>query len=249
MSFTYTTFQTALAIEMAVPNNDPTDAQFAAVLPTLVDQAEQRCYRDLDLLSATSSQTIPLTIGSSRLDFSTLSPNLLILEDMNIVLPATVTDPELGERQPAIPVSVEWLRTVYGVSGVRGIPTYYAMHDDHTVVLGPFPDAAYTVELKGKFRPTPLYLTAPADGTQSTFLTSVLPDLFLAAAMCAGSAYQHNWGAQSDDPRQAMSWEQSYQGLLNSARGEEMRKKYHGWMSMTSEINAAPSQPGTPGPP
>jgi hypothetical protein len=248
MSYTYTTFKVALAIEMAVPNNDPADPQFAAVLPTLIDQAEQRVYRDLDLLNATSSQTLPLTAGSSKLDFSTLSPNLLILEDMNIIAPAGVTDPELGERVPAYPVSKEWLRQTWGSSAVRGMPSFFAMSDDRTILLGPFPDADYTVELIGKYRPTPIYLAPPADGTQSTFLTSVLPDVFLAAAMCAGTAYQHNWGAQSDDPRQAMSWEQNYQTLLGSARGEEMRKKYHGWMSMTSEINAAPSQPGTPGP-
>ena len=242
MSYTYTTFQTALAIEMAVPNNDPTDAQFSAVIHTLVDQAEQRCYRDLDLLAATSAQTLALTAGSSKLDFSTLTPNLLILEDVNVILPATVTNPELGERVPAYPVSREWLRQTFGVSKIQGIPFYYAMGDDRTIIFGAFPDEAYTVELIGKYRPTPLYQAAPGDGTQTTFLTSLLPDLFLAAAMCAGSAYQKNWGAQSDDPRQAMSWETSYQGLLGSARGEEMRKKYHGWMGMTAEMAAPPAQ-------
>jgi hypothetical protein len=242
VSYTYTTFQTALAIEMAVPNNDPTDPQFQAVLGTLIDQAEQRCYRELDLLAATSSQTLALTAGSSMLDFSSLSPNLLILEDVNIVVPAGTTNPELGERLQAYPTSKEWLRATFGSSAVQGIPTFYAMNDDRTIILGPFPDAGYTAELVGKYRPVPLYDAPPDDGTQTTFLTSVLPDLFLAAAMCAGSAYQHNWGAQSDDPRQAMSWETSFQGLLGSAKSEEMRKKYHGWMNMTAE------QPGPPGP-
>ena len=241
--YTYTAFQTALAIEMAVPNNDPADVQFVAVLPTLVDQAEQRCYRDLDLLAATSTQTLALTAGSSTLDFSTLIPNLLILEDINIVVPAGTTNPELGERIPAYPVSKEWLRMTFGVSGVRGIPTYFAMSDDRTILLGPFPDAAYTVELIGKYRPTPLYSASPGDGTQTTILTSMLPDLFLAAAMCAASAYQKNWGAQSDDPRQAMSWEANYQGLLGSAKSEELRKKFHGWMNMTSETQAPTGPP------
>jgi hypothetical protein len=249
MSYTYTTFQTALAIELAVPNNNPADPQFVAVLPTLVDQAEQRCYRDLDLLNATTSQTLALTAGSSKLDFSPLTPDILILEDLNIIVPSGTTNPELGERVPAYPVSKEWLRMTYGVSQTKGIPVYFAMNDDHTIMLGPFPDAAYTVELVGKFRPTPIYLVAPADGTQTTYLASILPDLFLAAAMCAGTGYQHNWGAQSDDPRSAMSWETNYQTLLNTAKSEEMRKKYHGWMSMTSEISAIASQPGTPGPP
>ena len=246
--FNYQTFSTALAIEMAVPNNDPTDVQFAAILPTLIDQAEQRCYRDLDLLAATSAQLLFLTAGSSKLDLSTLLPNLLVLEDVNIIVPVTVTNPELGERVPAFPVSKEWLRMTYGSSAVQGMPTYYAMSDDRTVALGPFPDADYTVELVGKYRPVPLYSAQPADGTQTTFLTTLVPDVFLAAAMCAGSGYQHNWGAQSDDPRQAMSWESNYQTLLGSAKSEEMRKKYHGWMSMTSEMPPPPNPPGS-GPP
>ena len=246
--YTYNTFIKALATEMAVPNNDPADPQFVAILPTLIDQAEQRCYRDLDLLYATSTQTIALTAGSSKLDFSTLMPQLLILEDAMLVLPATVTDPELGERVPITPVSKEWLRAVYGVSSTRGPPLYYAVHDDHTLLFGPFPDAAYTAELKGKFRPQPLYSAAPNDGTQVTVLTSILPDLFLAASMCSASGYQHNWSAMADDPRQSMSWEGNYQTLLASAQSEESRKKIHGWMQMTAERPPPPAAPGTPGP-
>jgi hypothetical protein len=246
--YTYTTFQAALATEMAVPNNNPADPQFVAILPTLIDQAEQRCYRDLDLLYATSTATIGLTAGSSKLDFSTLSPNLIILEDMNIIVPATISNPEAGERVPVYPVSKEWLRMTFGVSGTKGPPAYYALSDDHTVLFGPFPDANYTAELIGKYRPTPLYSAPPNDGTQTTVLTSLLPDLFLAAAMFAATGYQHNWGAQSDDPRSAMSWETHYQALLGPAKSEEMRKKMHGWMSMTAELAPPPAAPGTPGP-
>ena len=247
--YTYDSFSQALAIEMAVPNGSVTDPQFVAILPTLIDQAEQRCYRDLDLLAATSTATLGLAVGSSKLDFSSLVPNLLILEDVNIILPATVTDPELGERLPVYPVSKEWLRMVFGSSAVRGIPAFFAMNDDRTILWGPFPDATYTAELIGKYRPTPLYDAPPDDGTQTTFLTSLFPDLFLAAAMCAATGYQHNWGAQADDPRSALSWEQNYNTLLRPAQGEEARKRYHGWMSMTAEPPPMPAQPGTPGPP
>jgi hypothetical protein len=258
--YTYTTFWTALAIEMAVPNAaqlgfgiTPSDtfydAQFVAILPTLCDQAELRCYRDLDLLFATSTATIALTPGSSKLDFSTLSPNLIILEDVNLVLPATISNPELGERAPVYPTSKEWLRMVFGVSGTQGPPAYYAMSDDHTLLFGPFPDLGYTCELIGKYRPVPLYNAPPGDGSQTTILTELVPDLFLAAAMVAAAAYQKNFGAQSDDPRAALSWEQNYQTLLGPAKSEEMRKKYHGWMGMTAEIAPAPAAPGTPGPP
>jgi hypothetical protein len=242
MSFTYWTFQVALATNMAVPNSDPNDPAFNWIVNTLIDQAEQRCYRDLDLLNATSTQTTVLSAGVSTLDFSTLNPSLIILEDVNLILPWWTTNPEWGERVPVYSVSKEWLRMTYGLSATQGPPAYYALSDDHAILFGPFHDQPYTAELIGKFRPTPLYYAWPNDGSQVTVLTQLLPDLFLAAAMVAATGYQHNFGAQSDDPRSAMSWEQSYQALLGPAKDEEMRKKYHGWMSMTAE-RAAPTGP------
>ena len=240
MSYTYATFAQALAIEMAVPQNNPADPQFAAILQTLIDMGEQRCYRDLDLLYATSTQTIALTPGAQILDFSTLSPPLIILEDIWVVLPATETDPELGERMPVAPVSKELLRMIYGVSSTQGPPVCYAMLDDRSVLLGPPPDLGYTAELRGKFRPTPLYATPPANGSQTTFLTTTVPDLFLAACMVAAAAYQHNFGATADDPRMATSWDGNYQTLLRTAKAEEQRKRFHGWMGLTSEPPPAP---------
>jgi hypothetical protein len=245
MGYTYAEFQTALATEMAVPNNDPTDPQFQAILQTLIDQGEQRCYRDLDLLYATNRQTTPLTMGSRTLDLSGLAPYLIVLEDINIVTPATQTNPDLGERMPVTAVSKEWLDMVYGSPASPGVPSYFAMLDDVTVLLGPYPDAAYTAEVIGKFRPLPLYDPLSVNGS---WLSVYLPDVFLASTMIGATAYQHNWGAQSDDPRSALSWKTEYDTLLNSAQGEEVRKKFHGWMSLTTESPPMPARPGTPGP-
>jgi hypothetical protein len=417
VSFTYATFSTALAIEMAVPNGDPANTQFAAVLPSLIDQAEQRCYRDLDLLYATSAQIMVLTAGSSKLDLSLAAPRLLIVEDVNLVIggvlgttgniasggsgvasigdsppssPAngdlwfSTTDAQLyiwffdadssqwvpvingiggagaggasgilssvvawvgdsppptpldgavwlsttdvqlyvsynarwviatngsggtgigavgtsdtppispvngalwfsssdgqmycyfndgnssqwaagvnagqgtggvtppsslivtgGERLPVCPASPEWLRMCYGLSATQGPPSYYAMNDDHSILLGPFPDQPYVVEVVGKFRPTPLYTAG------TTVLTQLFPDLFFAAAMIAATGYQQNFGSQADHPQSAVSWETHYNALLASALGEEGRKRLHGWMGFTTELTPMPTRPGTPGP-
>ena len=418
MSFTYASFSTALAIEMAVPNNDPTNTQFAAILPSLIDQAEQRCYRDLDLLYATTTQVLVLTAGSSRLDLSATAPKLLVLEDVNVVIGGTLgttgniasggsgtaaigdapplapangdlwfagdaqlyiyfndgtssqwvpvingigggglggsngiacsvvawvgdtpsascvsgsvwfstTDAQLyvlynsqwiiavngsggtgigavgtsdvfpstpaigalffsdsdgqlycyfndgtssqwvpavnagqglggvtppaslivtgGERIPLYPVSPEWLRMTYGRSSTQGPPSYFAMDNDRTIIFGPFPDQPYVMEIVGKYRPTPLY--SVFGGT--TVLTQLFPDLFLAAAMIAGTGYQHNWGSQSENPQQALSWGSHYSTLLASALNEEQRKRIHGWEGFTAERAPMPVAAGTPGP-
>ena len=208
MSYTYTTFQAALAIEMAVPNNDPANPQFAAVLPTLIDQAEQRVYRDLDLLNATMTRLFPSSMVSRTVDYTATNavisspddPQILIPEDVYALTPNLSTTSPPGVANPLTPVSREWLMAVYGDPSAIGVPKYFAPLTDTRIIVGPIPDLPYNISITGKFRPIPLYLAAPGNGLQTTILTRVLPDLFLAAAMCAASAYQHNWGAQSDDP-------------------------------------------------
>ena len=232
MAYNYTTFQQALATEMAVPGNNVADPQFVQILPTLIDYAEQRCYRDLDLLFATNRNTLAATAGSRTLSLINLAPYLLILEDLNAITPSSITIPDQGTRNQIVPKSKEWLDAVYGGPTPSGVPRFFAMVDDVTVLLGPWPDQGYTIEAIGKFRPVPLYSIASQGGT---FLSVYLPELFLAAAMVAASGYQRNFGAQMDDPRSAMSWEQQYQTLLPSAKAEENRKKFHGWQQLSSE--------------
>jgi hypothetical protein len=243
MSYTYNTFQSALALNMAVPNANVNSPNFVAILPTIIDYAEQRCYRDLDLLNATLTIDSTLTPLQRLQSFAPVSPStglpILILENFNVVLGT-------GERIQLYPTSREWIDSIYGGPQSASLPKFYGMVDDQDVVLGPWPDQAYACEFIGKFRPVPLYSAPPNNGTQTTYLTLVLPDLFLAAAMIAAAGYQKNFGAQADDPRMAMSWETQYQSLLPTAKAEEMRKKQHGWMALTSQMAPPPTPPPPP---
>ena len=238
MGYTYQQFQIALASEMAIPNNNYNDPNFLIILPTIIDYAEQRCYRELDLLYATSRQTVSLVALSRNLNLSSLTPYLIIFQDGNIITPYTQTNPDQGVRNQLIPVSKEWLDAVYNDPSVTGVPRFMAMLDDVTVLLGPFPDQAYTVEVIGKFRPTPLYDPASVNGT---WLSIYLPDLFLAAAMISAMGYRRNFGAQSDDPRSAVSWETQFQSLLPSAKSEETRKNFLGWQQLSAEHTPTPN--------
>jgi hypothetical protein len=102
------------------------------------------------------------------------------------------------------------------------------MLSDQTIIFGPWPDKAYVVEVVGTIRPAPLSPT-----NTSTFLTNWLPDLFIAASMIFVTGYQRDFGAQSDDPNAAKSWDNEYSKLLASAGAEEMRKKFANGSSQT----------------
>lgn len=272
MSYTYITFIQALGVNMAAPNaiNWPTsslaslmaalDPATAAILPTIVDYAEQRCYRELDLIAARSEQNFgvsPLKRAfnySAAFSLNPLNPQQILIPERLILYPPGTALPLVSpvDGSPCSPVSSEFIDMVFYSSTFFAKPRYFAVHSDQLIILGPTPDLGYVAHLIGKARPVPLYsATPPASqpaGTQTTFLTSVLPDLFLAAAMVSASAFQKNFGAQSDDPRMAVAWEAQFQTLLASAKAEETRKKMHGWMQ-TAESEPPPNPPGTPGPP
>lgn len=267
MSYTYASFQKALALEMVVPNANVLEPNFVAILPTIVDYAEQRCYRELDLMIAEARQWFPMTpyqraqafpVANALLALGATATQILIVERVKIwpsnyvPSPGPPTVPPAFTGEPAIPTSMDYLDAVYGGiypnPGPMGRPINFAMLDDQTLAFGPMPDQAYVFEIHGNARPVPLYNEAPGDGTQTTFLTTVLPDLFLACAMVSAAGYRKNYGAQADDPRMAISWETQYNELLASAKNEEMRKRFLGWSMMSSYASPPPPPPpGAPG--
>jgi len=64
------------------------------------------------------------------------------------------------------------------------------------------------------------------------------------ASMIYISAYQRNFGRQSDDPAMAQSYEGQYNALLKSALVEEVRKKYEAaaWTSYSPSPVATPTR-------
>ncbi len=218
-ALTYATYVTALATEMVVLESD---TNFQTILPTIITNAELRNYRDLDLLDTTvrdSSATFTLSTRNFPLP-STLG-TFIVAEQFNVITPAGTTDPELGTRNPLIPTSIDTLDALWPSSSGSTLPIYFSMMDQDLAIVGPFPDQAYTVEVVGTVRPSSLSTT-----TLTTVLSVFFPDIFLAASMVEAAAYQRNFGAMGDDPKQALSWESHYQALLKSAATEEQRKKF-----------------------
>lgn len=215
MSYTYSQYVTTLANTLVVPADD---ANFLTELPRIIDDAEQRVYRETDLLTTiVRDSTTTLTANSRNFTFP---QHFTVSESLNVFTPSGSTT----NRKQLIPVTREWMDAVYGNEAsvdTPSIPRYYAMITDQTIIVGPPPDAAYTMEVVGTVRPTPLSAT-----NTSTYLTLYLPDLFFAASMVFGAGYLQNFGAMSDNPQSSVSWEAHYTSLLGSANVEEARKKY-----------------------
>lgn len=215
MALTYSQYVTDLANLLVVPLTDP---NYLIVLPNIIDDAEQRVYRELDLLSTIVRDSSGVLVANSR--SFTFPQHFVVSESINVYTPVnTVTN-----RNQLVPVTREFLDAVWpneASTTTPSVPQYYAMITDQQIIVGPPPDAAYSMEVVGTIRPTPL-----SASNTTTYLTLYLPDLFMAASMVFAAGYQQNFSAMGDNPQQALSWEAHYQALVKSADIEENRKKY-----------------------
>lgn len=235
MSYTYATFKTALA-EMIVV--EESNAEYNAILPSIVDYAEQRIYRELDLLSSTVvDATSSLTAGSRTAPLPTSTGTYVVVSSVAVITPVGASV-ATGTRNVLTPVSLDTLNMLWS-SSTTGVPEIFAMQDQDTIVVGPVPDASYIFEVVGTQRPMAL-----SASNTTTFLSQNLPDLFMAAAMVFASGYMRNFGSQADDPKMGASWEGQYQTLKASAMVEEMRKKFMSstWSSQAPAPLATPAR-------
>lgn len=227
MAMTYSSWVTALANELVV---EADNAPFLAILPTCIDYAEQRLYRELDLLATVVADGSTALVASSR-NFTLPTPAggpFVTVESANVITPAA-TAPDAGTRNPLMKTSVDLVNFLAPSTATAGTPTIFAMLTNRTLVVGPAPDANYRLEVIGTIRPTAL-----SASNTTTILTDQLPDLFFAASMIFMAGWQQNFTAQGgDNPQMAASWEAQYMRLKESADTEELRKKYTSFTGRT----------------
>jgi len=231
-----TSYVTQIATMAVVAETDP---NFLNILPQMITYAENRIYRDIDFLfTSISSTAFSLTVGSRAI--SVPSGTFVVPEQINLITPAGVVNPDLGARVPLLPTTKEFLDAVYGDSTATAQPKYFAPFDDYTFLVGPYPDNSYRVEIVGTYRPDSM-----SASNKTTFISLYLPDLFIMASMIYAAAYQRNFtSAQGNDPQMPVTYETQYQALLKGAVSEENRKKFEAaaWSSQSQSTTATPTR-------
>lgn len=235
MSLTYSSYVTSLANLIVISS---ADANYLSVLPNIIDDAEQRIYRECDFLRTVVvvNSSASTTITANTQSFTVPSSVTYVVTESLYALSTAATP----TRTPLSPVSKEWLHEVYPTatsSSSTAIPLYYAMVTDQSIVVGPPPGRDVVIEYTGTTRPTAL-----SSANSSTYLTTHLPDLFVAASMVFANGYLKNFSAMGDDPQGAVTWEKHYQTLKQSAMEEELRKKFYsqGWTNKQINPVATP---------
>jgi hypothetical protein len=208
---------------------DPTDPNFVQIFPSMIDYAEDRIYRETNLLATVvRDSSATLTADSRNFTLPSGSGTFNVVYAINVYTPVGQTT----VRHPLVPSSHYGIDTAWPsetAADTTTIPTTFAMITDQTLIVGPPPGDAYTVEIIGTIDPEPLSVT-----NQTTYLTETFPDLFLAACMVFMTGYMKNFGAQSDDPKMAQSWEGQYKTLFESVDLQNAQQKFQA-TSWTSE--------------
>ncbi len=127
------------------------NSDFQAIVPSMLDYAELRIQRDLDLLPLETEKSFTLSAGSNKLTLS--------VDDFVTVRTAAVAFG--GQTYPLLPVTKEFIQNVYGSSSTATIPQYFAMYGgdaattgatSNILLLGPWPDQNYPAVLTGTVR-------------------------------------------------------------------------------------------------
>jgi hypothetical protein len=233
MSLTYAQFTTQLANFLVIPAGG--DPAFTTALPSIIDDAEQKIYRDLQLINTIARDTsVALVTGNRNY---TEGVTFVVTQQLNVITPAGTTNPELGSRKALLPMSKEALDVLYPDSTGSGVPIYFAPITQNSFIVGPWPDQNYTIEAVGTQRPAPL-----SASNTTTLLSVYLPDLFLNAALVVSAGYQLNFSAASDNPQAGVNWLSEYNRGLKSAEAEEFLKKFQGqsWQSKDTSPTVQP---------
>lgn len=221
---TYAEFITAVAALCAIEEDD---ANLLAIMPQAIADAEGRIYNDIDMMAMRTRASSHLLASGNR-NITLADGEFLTVDRISILTPAGSTSPDSAARVPLTATTPEFLDEVYNSASVSGQPTYWAIRDATSIIVGPWPNGDYTTEVSGTRRPDALSAT-----NTTTPLSRDMPELLVAAAMVFLTGWQKNFGAQSDDARMAVSWEAKYQASLAGWRGQEARKKLEaaGWTS------------------
>ena len=136
-----------------------TEADFIAEIPVFVTQAEQRIYNSVQFPSIRKNMTGVV---------STTSTYLSAPDDYLATYSLAVIDAS-GNYEFLLNKDVNFIRQAYPSASDTGLPRYYALFgpavsgstitNELTFMLGPKPDANYTVELHYYYYPRSITLT------------------------------------------------------------------------------------------
>jgi len=167
MAFTYATLVSTIQGYLQTSS----DGIPTADMDTIIQQAEQRIYYDVQIPVLKKNVTGTMTSGNRYL--STPSDYLAtysIAVDNN------------GSYEYLLPKDVAFLREAYPATATTGVPRYYAIFDNDTLLIGPPPSSNLSVELHYFYEPPSIVVSTTgtwiSQNAENTLLYSCLVEAY-----------------------------------------------------------------------
>ena len=153
------------------------ETSFVSNIPNFVEQAEERLNRSIMVPELRKNVSAATTSGNWYL----ARPS-----DFLSVFSLAVVDSS-GDYSFLLDKDVNFIREAYPASSTSGLPQYYAQFDGETTtgkgnfILGPTPNAAYTVELHYYYDPPSIVTTSTSwygDNAESALLYGSLIEAY-----------------------------------------------------------------------
>ena len=141
-----------------------TETSFVANIPTFVQLAEERIYNTVQIPAIRKNQIGTLTSNNKYL---TLPGDWLATFSLAVIAPVT------GAQEFLLDKDVNFIRQSFPNPNDTGVPQYYAIFDQNTLILGPTPDSNYQVELHYYYQPESI-VTAGTSWVGDNFETVLL---------------------------------------------------------------------------
>ena len=151
---------------------ESTEQSFVSNIPTFVQVAEERIYNTVQIPAIRKNVT-----GTTTASFQYLA----LPSDWLSTFSLAVIDPTTGEYEYLLNKDVNYIRQAYPPPNSTGKPAYYAILDDTSMILGPTPDLAYTMELHYYYYPASIVTNSTSwlgDNFESVLLYGSLREAY-----------------------------------------------------------------------
>ena len=118
------------------------ETTFVNNLDSFIKQAERRIYNEVQLPVLRKNSTGLTASGNTYLQ---LPDDFLAAYSLAVI--------NSGAYSYLINKDVNWIREAYNSTSTTGLPKYYSLFDDDTILMAPVPDAAYSLELHYYYMP------------------------------------------------------------------------------------------------
>ena len=166
MAWTFTTLKTAIQDYL-----ETTESTFVATLPTIIQQAEDRILKSVQLPDFRVNKTGSMTTDNAYLQVPSdfLAPYSLAVDNSGYEF--------------LLFKDVNFIRELYPDATATGVPKYYAIFDDNSFIVGPTPNADFSVELHYFYKPESITVSVSGtswlgDHAESTLLYGCLVEAY-----------------------------------------------------------------------